>query len=105
VPKPYDGSIPLERWVSFSTHNPVLVTEFGFPDYGVNGRYNASIITFAEAEGWGWSGFAWDGGTDGLFDLVQNKPASDGTTIEPNQGGMPLVAGFALNQRSQQARR
>jgi hypothetical protein len=98
VPHPYDGAIPLARWVKFSDHNPVLVTEFGFPDYGVNGRYNLSVIAFAQSQGWGWSGFAWDGGTDGLFDLVQNKPASDGTTIEPNQGGMPFVANFALNR-------
>ncbi len=98
TPKPYDASVPLHRWVSFGKRNPVVVTEFGFPDIGVDGRYNASAIAYAEAHGWGWSGFAWDGGTDGRFDLVQNTPASDGTTIEPNAGGMPLLAGFALNR-------
>jgi hypothetical protein len=103
VPKPYDGSVPLHRWDAFAKHNPVIVTEFGFPDYGVDGRYNTSVVAYAESHGWGWSGFAWDGGTDGLFDLVQNTPASDGTTIEPNAGGMALVAGFARNWPSDPA--
>ncbi|HWB67958.1 MAG TPA: cellulase family glycosylhydrolase [Mycobacteriales bacterium] len=93
---PYDARGPLHRWVGFAKHHPVLVTEFGFPD-GDDGRYNASVVAYAEAHHWGWCAFAWDGGTDGLFDLVQAHPASDGTTIEPNSGGMPLVAGFARN--------
>jgi hypothetical protein len=96
TPDPYDGSIPMRRWLGFAAHHAVLVTEFGFPD-GDDGRYNTSVIRYAEAHGWGWSGFAWDGGTDGLFDLIQAHPASDGETLEPNAGGMPLLAGFARN--------
>lgn len=96
TPRPYDAAVPLHHWVDFAKTHPVIVTEFGWPD-GDNGTYNANVISYAEAHGWGWSGFAWDGGTDGLFDLVQAQPASDGTTIEPNAGGMPLVAGFARN--------
>jgi endoglucanase len=93
---PYDASVPLGHWVAFAKTRPVVVTEFGWPD-ARNGTYNAHVISYAEAHGWGWSGFAWDGGTNGLFDLVQAQPASDGTTIEPRAGGMPLVAGFARN--------
>lgn len=103
VPRPYDGSVPLSHWTGFAKQHPVLVTEFGFPDYGVDGRYNRSVVAYATAHGWGWSGFAWDGGTDGLFDLVQNHTASDGTTVEPNAGGMALLAGFAKNRPAHQA--
>jgi hypothetical protein len=77
-----------------------MVSEFGWPN-GDSGTYNANVIAYAEAHHWSWSGFAWDGGTGGLFDLVQAQPASDGTTIEPNAGGMALVAGFALNWPAQ----
>jgi hypothetical protein len=97
TPHPFDPSPILDKWVTFAKTHAVLITEFGWPDHGVSGTYNANVIAYAEAHHWGWSGFAWDGGTDGLFDLVQNTKASDNTTIEPNQGGMPLVAGFAKN--------
>jgi Cellulase (glycosyl hydrolase family 5) len=93
---PYDGGVPLSHWVTFGQTHAVVVTEFGWPA-GNTSTYNASVIAFAEAHGWGWSGFAWDGGTGGLFSVVQAQPASDGTTIEPNDSGMALVAGFARN--------
>jgi hypothetical protein len=97
TPHPYDAAVPLDHWVDFAKTTPVIVTEFGWPN-GDSGTYNTNVIDFAEAHGWGWSGFAWDGGTDGLYDLVQAHPAhGDDTTIEPNAGGMPLVAGFARN--------
>lgn len=96
TPRPFDASVPLGHWVTFAKTNPVIVTEFGWPANN-DGTYNANVIDYAEAHGWGWSGFAWDGGTGGLFDLVDAHPASDGTTIEPNNSAMPLVAGFARN--------
>ncbi|HVV75158.1 MAG TPA: cellulase family glycosylhydrolase [Mycobacteriales bacterium] len=95
-PNPYDPSPLMDRWDSFARTHPVMVTEFGWPD-GDSGTYNANVIADAERDHRSWSGFAWDGGTGGLFTLVQAHPASDGTTIEPNAGGMALVAGFALN--------
>jgi hypothetical protein len=97
TPDPYDAGVPLQHWLDFAKTHPLIVTEFGFPDHGVDGTYNANAISYAEQHGWSWSGFAWDGGTDGLYDLVQARPASDGKTIEPNGAGMPLVAGFAAN--------
>jgi endoglucanase len=96
TPHPFDAAVPLHHWVAFAKTHPVIVTEFGWPANN-DGTYNADVIAEAEAHGWGWSGFAWDGGTGGLFDLVDAQPASDGTTIEPNNSGMPLVAGFARN--------
>jgi hypothetical protein len=112
TPHPYDvASGAMANWLTFAKTHAVVVTEFGWPD-GNNGSYNANVIAYAEAHGWGWSGFTWDGGTDGLFDLVQAKPAHVSPhvsvvdyatigpakgTIEPNSGGMPFVAAFAKN--------
>jgi hypothetical protein len=95
TPHPYDAAVPLHHWASFGRTHPVVVTEFGWPA-GDSGSYNASVIQYAEAHHWGWSGFAWDGGTGGLYDLIQSHPASDGV-VEPNPSGMPLLAGFARN--------
>jgi hypothetical protein len=93
---PYDPSPILNRWLTLAKTYPLIISEFGFPN-GDSGAYNANIVGYATAHDLSWSAFAWDGGTGGLFDLVQDRPASDGTTIEPNAGGMPIVAGYALN--------
>jgi aryl-phospho-beta-D-glucosidase BglC (GH1 family) len=93
---PYDPSRLMNRWDSVEKTYPVIVSEFGWPN-GDSGTYNANVVAEAEQKHLSWSGFAWDGGTGGLFTLVQAHPASDGTTIEPNASGMALVAGFALN--------
>lgn len=98
---PYDPSPILDKWLDLATTYPLIVSEFGFPN-GDSGAYNANVIGYASAHDLSWSAFAWDGGTGGLFDLVQSAPASDGTTIEPNAGGMPIVAGYALNWPAQQ---
>ncbi len=95
-PNPYDPSSLIDGWDYIAKSYPVMVTEFGWPN-GDSGTYNANVIADAEQRNRSWSGFAWDGGTGGLFTLVQAQPASDGTTIEPNAAGMALVAGFALN--------
>lgn len=95
-PNPYDPAPMMDKWDSLAKTYPVMVSEFGWPN-GDSGTYNANVIADAERDDRSWSGFAWDGGTGGLFTLVQAHPASDGTTIEPNASGMALVAGFALN--------
>ncbi|HWA65652.1 MAG TPA: glycoside hydrolase family 5 protein [Mycobacteriales bacterium] len=97
---PYDPSPILDRWLPLAKDHPLIISEFGFPN-GDNSVYNANLVGYATAHDLGWSAFAWDGGTDGLFDLVQSRPASDGTTIEPNAAGMPLVAAYALNWPAQ----
>ncbi|HVY08652.1 MAG TPA: cellulase family glycosylhydrolase [Mycobacteriales bacterium] len=96
TPDPYNPAPMMDRWNTVAKTYPVMVSEFGWPN-GDSGTYNANVIANAEQLHRGWSGFAWDGGTGGLFTLVQAHPASDGTTIEPNASGMALVAGFALN--------
>jgi hypothetical protein len=90
----------ISRWLDVGKRYPMMITEFGWPTTD-SSAFNANVIHFAEVHHWSWSAFAWDGGTNGLFDLVQPHKASDGTTIEPNQSGMPLVAGFALNWPAQ----
>jgi hypothetical protein len=99
-PNPYDPSSLIDGWDEVAKSYPVMITEFGWPN-GDSGTYNANVIADAEQKNRSWSGFAWDGGTGGLFTLVQAQPASDGTTIEPNASGMALVAGFALNWPAQ----
>ncbi|HVY11135.1 MAG TPA: cellulase family glycosylhydrolase [Mycobacteriales bacterium] len=100
TPDPLEPSQILDGWDSLAKTYPVIVSEFGWPN-GDAGTYNAHVISYAADHHWGWSGFAWDGGTGGLFTLVQAQPASDGSTIEPNAGGMALVAGFAANWPAQ----
>jgi hypothetical protein len=97
---PLNPSPILDRWRDLAKTYPLIVSEFGWPNGQVE-TYNGSVISYADSHHWSWSGFAWDGGTGGLFDLVQAQPASDGTTIEPNPGGMALVAGFGLNWPAQ----
>ncbi|HVW81449.1 MAG TPA: cellulase family glycosylhydrolase [Mycobacteriales bacterium] len=97
---PYDPTPILDKWLSLAKTYPLIISEFGFPN-GDSGSYNANLIGYATSHELSWSAFAWDGGTGGLFDLVQNRPASDGSTIEPNAGGMPIVAGYALNWPAQ----
>jgi hypothetical protein len=99
-PDPYDPASLIDGWDEMAKSYPVMITEFGWPN-GDSGTFNANVIADAEQKQRSWSGFAWDGGTGGLFTLVQAQPASDGTTIEPNAAGMALVAGFALNWPAQ----
>lgn len=89
TPDPYSPDALLDPWITFGRSQPVLVTEFGWPDQA-DGTYNQAVIAFAEAQGWGWSVFAFDGTTGGLFDLVSQMPA-DGP-YEPSPSGMPVLA-------------
>jgi hypothetical protein len=74
---------------------PVMVTEFGWPDQN-DGRYIANVISYAEAHGWGWDVFAWDGTTTGQFNLLAE--VGPGTNYEPTPSGMPVMSGFIGNR-------
>jgi len=89
---PFDGGAGLTSWSTFSSTHPVMVTEFGWPNLK-DGRYAKSVIAAAEARGWGWSAFAWDGTSVGLFSLV----SSMGTAYEPSPAGIPVLAGLTKN--------
>jgi len=89
---PLDPSSILGSWVTPSARVPVMVTEFGWPAKN-DGRYNRNVIRYAEAHGWGWQAFAWDGGTQGTFDLLADVT----THYEPNASGMPVADGLKRN--------
>jgi hypothetical protein len=89
---PYDPSSILRSWVAPSSHVPVVVTEFGWPSRD-SGRYIGNVIAYAQAQGWGWVAFAWDGTTDGLFSLLAT--AGPGATYEPSPAGMPVLSSLA----------
>lgn len=89
---PLDPSSILASWVAPSKVYPVIVSEFGWPAKD-DGRYVRTVIAYAEQHGWGWSAFAWDGSTQGTFDLLADVDA----TYQPNATGMPVLQGFGRN--------
>lgn len=92
TPQPYNANIILNNWTKVGSSQPVMLTEFGWPDKN-DGTFNANVVNAAEARGWGWIAFAWDGTTYGLFGLI----TVSGTTFEPSPAGMPIVAGLTYN--------
>jgi hypothetical protein len=93
VPRPYSAQPNLAEFRHHAQryHVPVVVTEFGWPAKN-DGRFVGNVIRTADSYGWGWIVFAWDGTTDGRFDLVRDTPA-DGYW-EPDATAMPAVIGF-----------
>jgi hypothetical protein len=87
--QPYVPGQILDSWVAPSARVPVIVSEFGWPD-AQDGRYDQAVISYAEARGWGWSVFAWDGTTSGVFGLVAQ--IIPGGPDEPSPAGMPVLA-------------
>jgi hypothetical protein len=86
---PYGSTNPspiMSRFDRFGTTVPLNVTEFGWPNPGES-LFNANVIAYAAARGWGWAGFAWDGASTGDFSLV-----SDATTAEPSVSGMAVLS-------------
>jgi hypothetical protein len=92
APNPYNAEPVLQNWATFGVSNPVMVTEFGWPDF-YDGTYLANVIAGAEARGWGWAAFSWGSQTSGPWGLV----ASAGATFEPSPAGMPVLSGFLKN--------
>jgi aryl-phospho-beta-D-glucosidase BglC (GH1 family) len=91
-PDPYDPAPMLQDWVAPSANVPVLVSEFGWPQNS-NSTYNAAVIAFAEAHGWGWNAFAWT--TTQPWGLVATDPA--GGPYEPTVSGMPVLSALATS--------
>jgi aryl-phospho-beta-D-glucosidase BglC (GH1 family) len=90
-PTPLDPSSLLGPWVSLSSHVPVVITEFGWPDPN-DGRYITNVVKFAEAHGWGWTAFAWDGTTSGKFDLLAD--VGPGASYRPTPAGIAVLSGL-----------
>jgi endoglucanase len=92
---PYNPAQYLSMWDKPSQTYPVMVTEFGWPDGGADGRYVHNVIRYAETRGWGWSVFTWGNATYGPFDLLAS--AGPGKNYEPKPGGMALLAALPGN--------
>lgn len=91
---PDDPPSTLDSWVAPSQFVPVMITEFGWPDKN-DGRYISNVIAYAQSHGWGWSVFAWDGTTSGLFDLLAN--VGPGAAYDPTPSGAAVIAGLNAN--------
>ena len=88
---PYDPSPILNHWLAVGLIQPMMVTEFGWPDKQ-DGTYNANLIADSETDGWGWIVFAFTGTSNGLFDLI-----TDTATYNPAPAGVPVKNGLAKN--------
>jgi hypothetical protein len=79
------------RWSTVAAANPVMITEFGWPNRN-DGAYNARVIRFAQAQNpsWGWVAFAWSGRPNGDFALV-----ADINTYDPTPAGAPVKSALA----------
>ena len=91
-PSPLDPTPILSPWVPLSASVPVMVGEFGWPD-DHQGAYTANVVGFAEAHGWSWDLFAWDGTTYGGWNVATTGAASG--PEEPAPVAMPSVCAFA----------
>jgi hypothetical protein len=89
----WDPGALFKNWTTLAANSPVMVTEFGFPDPTSDGAANWKVIRAAEAKGWGWDAFTWDGSAGGTFGLL----SSMGSTYEPSPAGMPVLAGLLKN--------
>jgi endoglucanase len=86
----YDPSGLLAHFSTVALTQPVMVTEFGFPDKN-DGRYITNVQNYASSHGFvGWDVYAFDNSTGGLFDLWKNT----GSLIEPAASGMAVITGL-----------
>jgi hypothetical protein len=86
----YNGTVFLKNWLNFAKTSPVLVTEFGWPN-PEDGRYSQSVISYAEAQGWGWVQFTWGDSTVGRFDVLAGNGFLNQTNYQPAPVAMPAL--------------
>jgi|GEM_PF-6711249 len=91
-PNPDDPSPILSQWRTLAGQVPVLVTEFGWPS-AYDGTYNANVIAYANAQGWGWTAFTWVAPNTGPWSLVAS--AIPGGPAEPTPAGIPVLRALA----------
>lgn len=94
----------LDRFVTPSLTNPVVVTEFGWPEASTARAYGFqdNVISYAESRGWGWLAWQWspDGtcSTTSYWDLLADGSCGTGRAYEPSAAGMPVLAGLTRNR-------
>lgn len=91
-PNPTQPPANLAGWSTLASTQPVLATEFGWPS-GTSGTYNANMVSYLKAHGWGWTVYAFDGTTTGLFTLLGT--AGPGASYQPSASGMPILTALS----------
>ena len=82
-----DPSGILGNFAQIGATQPVMVTEFGWPD-PTDGRYLAAVDSYATSHGWvGWNAFVFNNFTGGPFDLMKDV----GALWNPTQAGMAAI--------------
>jgi hypothetical protein len=82
-----DPSGILDHFAQIGATQPVMVTEFGWPDPS-DGRYLAAVDSYATSHGWvGWNAFVFNNFTGGQFDLMKDV----GALWNPTQAGMAAI--------------
>jgi endoglucanase len=95
-PDPYNVPAFLRAWAPLAATDPVMVTEFGWPDPG-GSAYVQSVINWAESLNIGWTAYGWYSGgaygaPGGHFGIL-----ADTITFQPEASGMPVLAGLGRN--------
>jgi len=93
-PNPYDPTSLMNRWTTFETQHPLVITEFGWPASN-DGRYNGNLIAGAEQNHLGWIAYGWDGGTKGKFNMLLNS--GPGAAYDPAPSGVPVKNGLSVS--------
>jgi endoglucanase len=85
-----DPSGILGPWVTVGQSQPVMVTEFGFPDAS-DGYYIANTAAYTANHSWvGWNTFIIDGSSTSKFSLVRDTSPS----WDPAASGMAVITGM-----------
>jgi hypothetical protein len=88
-----DPSGILGNFAQVGTTQPVMVTEFGWPDPS-DGDYIAAVDAYATSHGWlGWNAFVFNNFTGSQFDLMKDV----GALWNPRQSGMAAITAMLSN--------
>jgi hypothetical protein len=95
--KAHANTASLDAWRGLAGSSPVLVTEVGWPtypsgdgtrnDYTDGATFYSETIAYLQAQNpkWGIVGFAFDGSSNGTYDLI-----TDTASYAPNSTALPL---------------
>src|SRR4051812_2743774 len=86
-----DPSNILGHFATIGLTQPVIITEFGFPDAQTGGEYITNAANYAASHGWaGWNVFVFDGTAVDPFDLLKDVD----TLWDPEPAGMAVITGM-----------